>query len=106
MLISHCRHLEKVEGEAFGLELVLRGASERLTPILMTTLCTALALLPLIVTGSIPGHEVEHPMAVAILGGIVTSSLLTLFIVPILYLRYGSRTGETINELRAQPVLS
>ena len=69
MLIEHCRHLERVEGEPFGLGLVLRGASERLSPILMTTLCTAFALLPLIVPGSIPGHEVEHPMAVAILGG-------------------------------------
>lgn len=90
MLIEHCRHLERVEGVAFGRALVLRGAGERLSPILMTTLCTALALLPLIVPGSIPGHEVEHPMAVAILGGIVTSSLLSLFVVPILYLRFGA----------------
>ena len=57
----------------------------------MTTLCTALALLPLVVPGSIPGHEIEHPMAVVILGGLVTSTLLTLFVVPILYLRYGAR---------------
>jgi CzcA family heavy metal efflux pump len=90
MLIEHCRHLEKKEGVTFGIDLVMRGASERLSPILMTTLCTALALLPLIVPGSIPGHEVEHPMAVAILGGIITSSLLSLFVMPILYLRYGA----------------
>jgi CzcA family heavy metal efflux pump len=89
MLIEHCRHLEREEGMPFGTPLVLRGAGERLSPILMTTLCTALALLPLIVPGSIPGHEVEHPMAVAILGGIITSSLLSLFVIPILYLRYG-----------------
>lgn len=93
MLIEHYRHLEREEGEPFGLGLILRGASERLSPILMTTLCTALALLPLIVPGSIPGHEVEHPMAVVILGGIVTSSLLSLFVMPILYLRYGSRSA-------------
>ena len=62
--------------------LVLRGASERLSPILMTTLCTGLALLPLVVPGSIPGHEIEHPMAVVILGGLVTSTLLSLFVVP------------------------
>lgn len=93
MLIEHYRHLEQVEGEPFGLGLILRGASERLSPISMTTLCTALALLPLIVPGSIPGHEVEHPMAVAILGGIVTSSLLSLFVVPVLYHRFGAGSG-------------
>ncbi|CAM3325335.1 efflux RND transporter permease subunit [Polaromonas hydrogenivorans] len=99
MLIEHCRYLQQVEGEPFGIGLVLRGASERLSPILMTTLCTALALLPLIVPGSIPGHEIEHPMAVAILGGIITSSLLSLFVVPILYLRHGDSSGEPIDAL-------
>jgi CzcA family heavy metal efflux pump len=95
LLLQHYRHLEQVEGEPFGPGLVLRGASERLSPILMTTLCTGLALLPLIVPGSIPGHEIEHPMAVVILGGLVTSTLLTLFVVPFLYLRFGSESGES-----------
>ena len=95
LLIQHYRHLEQVEREPFGVGLVLRGASERLSPILMTTLCTGLALLPLIVPGSIPGHEIEHPMAVVILGGLVTSTALTLFVVPILYLRFGSGAGQT-----------
>jgi Cu/Ag efflux pump CusA len=105
LLIQHYRHIEEVEGEPFGPELILRGASERLSPILMTTLCTAFALLPLVIAGSIPGHEIEHPMAVVILGGLVTSTLLTLFIVPILYLRFGSRRGQTvIEDLRAQEV--
>ncbi len=105
LLIQHYRHIEEVEGEPFGPELVLRGASERLSPILMTTLCTAFALLPLVIAGSIPGHEIEHPMAVVILGGLVTSTLLTLFIVPILYLRFGSRRGQTvIEDLRAREV--
>jgi CzcA family heavy metal efflux pump len=90
MLIEHYRHLEQKEGEPFGVELIMRGASERLSPIMMTSLAAALALLPLIVPGSIPGHEVEHPMAVAILGGVVTSTLLSLFVVPVLYLRFGS----------------
>nr|WP_042195141.1 efflux RND transporter permease subunit [Kibdelosporangium sp. MJ126-NF4]CEL21707.1 Cobalt-zinc-cadmium resistance protein CzcA; Cation efflux system protein CusA [Kibdelosporangium sp. MJ126-NF4]CTQ92488.1 Cobalt-zinc-cadmium resistance protein CzcA; Cation efflux system protein CusA [Kibdelosporangium sp. MJ126-NF4] len=89
LLISHYRHLEREEGVAFGPDLVLRGSRERLTPILMTTLATALALVPLVVMGSIPGHEIEHPMAVVILGGLVTSTLLNLFIVPSLYLRFG-----------------
>ena len=72
----------------FGPALVLRGAGERLSPILMTTLATGLALVPLVVMGNIPGHEIEHPMAVVILGGLVTSTLLNLFIVPSLYLRF------------------
>lgn len=107
LLIQHYRHIEQVEGEPFGLSLVLRGASERLSPILMTTLCAGLALLPLIVPGSIPGHEIEHPMAVVILGGLVTSTLLTLFVVPILYLRFGAiRIGTTIEELSARGATS
>ena len=72
----------------FGPALVLRGASERLAPILMTALATALAILPLVVLGDRPGHEIEHPMAVVILGGLVTSTLLNLFLVPTLYLRF------------------
>ncbi len=87
MLMHHFRHLEQVEGEPFGVALVMRGATERLSPILMTTLATAAALLPLVVAGSIPGHEIEHPMAVVILGGLVSSTLLTLFVLPVLYLR-------------------
>jgi CzcA family heavy metal efflux pump len=94
LLIQHYRHLEEVEGEPFGLGLILRGASERLSPILMTTLSTGLALVPLVAAGTIPGHEIEHPMAVVILGGLVTSTLLSLFVVPILYLRFGSQSGE------------
>src|SRR6185437_2391091 len=69
--------------------LVLRAARERLAPILMTSLATGLALVPLVVLGERPGHEIEHPLAVVILGGLVTSTLLNLFVVPSLYLRFG-----------------
>jgi Cu/Ag efflux pump CusA len=89
LLINHCQHLEEVEGMAFGPRLVLRGARERLAPILMTSLATGLALVPLVAFGLRPGHEIEHPLAVVILGGLVTSTLLNLFIVPSLYLRFG-----------------
>ena len=89
LLINHFQHLERHEGETFGPELVLRGARERLSPILMTTLATALAVVPLVIAGNIPGHEIEHPLAVVILGGLVTSTLLNLFVVPSLYLRFG-----------------
>ncbi len=89
MLVSHYRHLETQEGEPFGPSLVLRGAEERLAPILMTALCAALALLPLVVRGNVPGHEIEFPMAVVILGGLTTSTLLNLFFLPALYAAFG-----------------
>jgi CzcA family heavy metal efflux pump len=92
IMINHFQHLERYEGEAFGMGLVLRGASERLRPILMTTGAAGLAILPLIIFGNLPGHEIEYPMAVVIMGGLVTSTLLNLFIVPALYLRFGRGT--------------
>jgi CzcA family heavy metal efflux pump len=96
MMINHFQHLEREEGETFGAALVLRGARERLLPILMTTLACALALVPLVILGSIPGHEIEHPLAVVVLGGLVTSTLLNLFVVPSLYLRFGRSARATI----------
>jgi Cu/Ag efflux pump CusA len=93
MLVSHYRHLEDHEGESFGVELVRRGSEERLAPILMTALATGLALLPLVISGQKPGHEVEFPLAVVILGGLVTSTVLNLFLLPPLYLRFGRRTA-------------
>jgi Cu/Ag efflux pump CusA len=90
MMITHFQHLERHEGVEFGPALVMRGAQERLSPILMTALTTGLALVPLVWVGSIPGHEIEHPMAVVILGGLVTSTLLNLFVVPSLYLKFAA----------------
>lgn len=103
MLISHYQHLENEEGEAFGHQLIIRGARERISPIMMTALTTALALLPLLVAGTIPGHEIEHPMAVVILGGLITSTLLNLFVVPSLYLRFGGsgKQPKNGNEVKA-----
>jgi CzcA family heavy metal efflux pump len=89
IMINHFQHLERYEGEGFGMQLVLRGARERLRPILMTTGAAGLAILPLVIFGDLPGHEIEYPMAVVILGGLVTSTLLNLFILPALYLRFG-----------------
>ncbi|SDJ88282.1 heavy metal efflux pump, CzcA family [Cryobacterium psychrotolerans] len=96
LLINHCQHLEKKEGVTFGPELVLRGAGERLSPILMTTLATGLALVPLVVMGNLPGHEIEHPMALVILGGLFTSTLLNLFVVPSLYLRFAKSKASLV----------
>ena len=89
MLLSHYQHLERHEGMTFGRELVLRGAEERLVPILMTAACAGLALVPLIVAGNAPGHEIEHPMAIVILGGLISSTALNLLLLPALYARYG-----------------
>jgi Cu/Ag efflux pump CusA len=95
MLVSHYRHLEEIEGVPFGRDLVLRGSEERLAPILMTALATGLALVPIVLGGSRAGYEIEHPLAVVILGGLVTSTLLNLFIVPALYLKYAYSTSAT-----------
>jgi Cu/Ag efflux pump CusA len=94
LLISHAQHLEREEGETFGVALVLRAARERLAPILMTSLATGLALVPLIILGERPGQEIEHPLAVVILGGLFTSTLLSLFVIPSLYLRFGKSRRE------------
>lgn len=103
MMISHFQHLEEVEGEPFGPALVLRGARERIAPILMTALTTGLALVPLVMRGNIPGQEIEHPMAMVILGGLLTSTLLNLFVVPSLYLRFGKRRKSLSRASLASP---
>ena len=89
MLISHYRHLVEVEGAPWDKAAAIRGAAERLSPILMTALVTALGLLPLALTSGAPGNEIEGPMAAVILGGLITSTLLNLLILPTLALRYG-----------------
>ena len=103
MLLSHYDHLRRFEGEAFGTRLILRGAEERLVPILMTALCAGLALLPLVVAGDKPGHEIEHPMAIVILGGLVSSTLLNLFLMPALYARFGQERPAPDAPLAAVP---
>ena len=99
LLINHYQHLERYEGERFGPALVLRGARERLSPILMTALATGLAVVPLVIAGEIPGHEIEHPLAVVILGGLFTSTLLNLFVVPSLYLRFARPAKRATGDL-------
>jgi CzcA family heavy metal efflux pump len=106
LLINHWQHLEQDEGMEFGAALVLRGARERLSPILMTSLATGLALVPLVLLGERPGHEIEHPLAVVVLGGLATSTLLNLLVLPSLYLRFGrSRRERDGGERRRDLVL-
>ena len=92
MMISHFDHLVNEEKLPWGMETALRGATERLIPILMTALVTALGLLPLAIGSGEAGREIEGPMAIVILGGLVTSTLLNLLVLPTLALRYGRFT--------------
>ncbi len=89
MMVSHYEHLVTVEGLTWGPEAAERGARERLAPILMTALVTALGLLPLAIGSEAPGREIEGPMAIVILGGLFTSTALNLLVLPALALRYG-----------------
>jgi CzcA family heavy metal efflux pump len=89
MLISHYEHLVDVEGMEWGHQTAIQGASERLAPILMTALVTALGLLPLAIGSGNAGQEIEGPLAIVILGGLITSTALNLLVLPTLALRYG-----------------
>lgn len=103
LLVGRCRQLEERDGEAFGSQLVLRAAEERLTPILMSAAAATVVLLPLALGGQRPGFEVIHPMAIVILGGLVTSTLLNLFVTPAIYMQFGSspepQAGLSVVEL-------
>jgi Cu/Ag efflux pump CusA len=91
VLIRHFQDLERHEGETFGAELVRRGARERLGPILATASALGLFALVFVILGSRPGLEIVSPMAVVLLGGLITTTLLSLVVLPALYLRFGSR---------------
>jgi len=92
LLISHYEHLITIEGQPWSLQTALRGAEERLTPVLLTALLTALALLPVALQSHQPGHEIEGPMAIVILGGLVSSTLVSLVFVPPLAARWLHRS--------------
>jgi CzcA family heavy metal efflux pump len=95
MMISHYEHLVAVEGMSWGLDAAIRGATERLVPILMTATVTGLGLLPLAIGSGAPGREIEGPMAIVILGGLLTSTALNLLVLPTLALRYGKFEKQT-----------
>jgi Cu/Ag efflux pump CusA len=94
VLFTHFQRLHEDEGERFGTESVLRGTRERLTPIVTSSLALALVVLPFAVMGGISGHEMVFPLAIVILGGLLTSTLVTLFVLPALYLRFAPK-GES-----------
>ena len=93
-LINHYRQLESNEGVPFGLELVVRGTRERLIPILASFVAIVAALLPIAMFGRAPGLEIVQPTAIVIIGGLVASTLVTLFVVPALYLFVGAAAGR------------
>jgi len=92
-LIRHIQNLEE-EGETFGPDLVLRGTRERFQPIVSTTITAGLALLPFALFGQAAGHEIVQPMAMTILGGLVTSMLLNLYVLPNLIARFGQSVSN------------
>ncbi|NDG48443.1 MAG: efflux RND transporter permease subunit [Rhodospirillales bacterium] len=94
--VSHYLNLALHEGERWGLALVLRGSAERLTPVLMTALAAGLALIPLAVGADAPGKEILHPVAVTILGGLISATLLDAFVTPILFHRFGRPALERL----------
>jgi Cu/Ag efflux pump CusA len=88
LLVSHFDHLVHEEGHPWNFQTALRGAEERLTPVLLTALLTALALLPVVLQLHQPGHEIEGPMAVVILGGLISSTFVSLLMIPSLAARW------------------
>ncbi|MNT73078.1 Nickel and cobalt resistance protein CnrA [compost metagenome] len=94
MMISHYHHLMEVEGKPFK-EAIVQGSMERLSPILMTALTAGLALIPLILRAGEPGNEIQAPMAVVILGGLLSSTFLNMIVVPALYLKFGRERASS-----------
>ena len=88
LLVSHFDHLVQEEGQSWSFQTALRGAEERLTPVLLTALLTAFALLPVAIQGSQAGHEIEGPMAIVILGGLISSTCVSLLLIPPLAARW------------------
>ena len=98
MLISHYEHLVLGEGAEWNLETIARGAGERLVPILMTALVTALGVLPLALGSGEAGREIEGPMAIVILGGLITSTALNLLVLPALAWKWGRFVKVTVDD--------
>ena len=95
MLISHYLHLMQHEGEGFTKKMVIRGTKERLVPVLMTALAAGIGLIPLVLAADQPGKEILHPVAVVIVGGLITSTLLGLGVTPTVFYTFGRKAADT-----------
>ena len=95
MMLSHYIHLVEHEGETFNDKMIIRGSQERLVPVLMTALVAALALIPLTMNPSAPGKEILYPVAIVILGGLISSTLLDLIVTPVVFKRFGQKALES-----------
>jgi CzcA family heavy metal efflux pump len=94
MMLSHYLHLMKHEGEGFNRAMVIRGTLERMVPVLMTALAAGIALIPLVLAGDQPGKEILHPVAVVIVGGLISSTLLDFLVTPAIFHRFGRKAAE------------
>lgn len=95
MMISHYLHLMQHEGEKFGRAMIVRGTLERLVPVLMTALSAGIALVPLLLAANEPGKEILHPIAVVIVGGLISSTLLDLMVTPAVFYLFGRKAAES-----------
>ena len=101
MLISHYLHLMQHEGEGFTKAMVVRGTKERLVPVLMTALSAGIGLFPLVLAADQPGKEILHPVAVVIVGGLITSTLLGLGVTPAVFYTFGRKAAQRAIENEA-----
>lgn len=101
MMLSHYLHLMKHEAEGFTPAMIIRGTLERLVPVLMTALSAGIALIPLVLSAGEPGKEILHPVAVVIVGGLVSSTLLDLVVTPAVFWAFGRRSAQRAVELNA-----